>query len=138
MLFEYIANKPPLRIPLDYLRGFVDKIPIPVGLAHTDLPDAFPQYPFNELLDILAGSNLFVELNESYNRMGEHQPFYHHLALYADLLRDSSIFLTTGSDMHRSFDHLGSDNAMTFLSEHGLTPRLHPMIKSRTKNDTGV
>ncbi len=134
ILFEYIGNRPPFRIPLDYLLALKNLIPIPVGLAHTDISEAFPEFPFNELVDVLAQSSIFVELNESYNRPGEHFPFYRHLDTHADTLRLSRLHFTVGSDMHRSLEDLGAKIAMEFLDSSRLSDHIHPMITQYLEN----
>jgi len=104
VLLEYITNIPRAGVPLQHAIRIAREIPIPCGLAHTDLAMAFPDLNPDELVKKLADADIFIELNESYCRPGERIPFYNHYLPYLHVAKDNNLKLSVGTDTHHKLN----------------------------------
>jgi len=127
-LFEYIANRPPYGIPLSYMETLSELMPVPIGLAHTDIEQAFPDINPSEFIRTIENRNIFIELNEAYARPGESRPFYTDAKVYFEAAKRKNVFFSTGSDLHLSLSELGSESALRFLEDLNLESQLLPLI----------
>ena len=100
VLFEYVTNIPRAGIPLRHTILISRDIPVICGLAHTDLPMAFPEMNPEDLVSQLNEAEMFLELNESYRRPGERHPFYDHYESYLACDQSKLLKLSVGSDNH--------------------------------------
>jgi histidinol phosphatase-like PHP family hydrolase len=123
VLLEYVTNIPRAGIPIMHAALIARDIPVPTGLAHTDLAMAFPGIRPEELVDKLVSAEIFVELNETYCRPGERKPFYTHYIPYLEVARPTSLAFSAGTDAHGPI--VGpARNAIEFLEIHGMADRL--------------
>ena len=123
VLLENISNIPRAGVPLRHAIQLSQDIPIPVGLAHTDLPMAFPGISPSDLISRLDSAEIFIELNEAYRRPGERKPFYRHYGSYLEAAWSSGLTFSAGSDVHSQITG-GALQAMSFLADFGLDDRL--------------
>jgi len=124
VLVEYVANPPLPGLPLTMFFDFRRQIPIPTGMAHTDLLHAFNLVPPRTLIDFLESQNIFIELNQSYMRPGEKHPFYLYWEPYFRAAYNRSVFFSVGSDMHNNLTDLGASHALAIIESFGLTEQL--------------
>lgn len=132
VLLEYIANIPRAGIPILHAALIAQEIPVPTGLAHTDLPMAFPGMEPQELVHRLVQAQMFIELNETYRRPGERDPFYRHYSPYLTVAHDTPLRFSAGTDAHGPLLTYAR-NAMEFLLSYNLESRLFYM---NSKADT--
>lgn len=123
VLFEYVSNIPRCGIPLMHAALLAQDIPVPSGLAHTDLESAFPGLSPGECVDKLVASGLFLELNEAYCRTGETLPFFHHYHPYLQTENASQLRFSAGTDTHGAIIR-PADDALKFLAQFGLSGNL--------------
>jgi histidinol phosphatase-like PHP family hydrolase len=122
ILFEYIANIPRVGIPLAHAVLMTNDVPVSRGLAHTDLSRMFPDMTPDECVDRIINAGFFIELNESYRRPGETDPFYVHYTPYFQASGIAALRFSVGTDSHGAIT--SATNALSFLQEHGLTANL--------------
>jgi histidinol phosphatase-like PHP family hydrolase len=123
VLLEYISNIPRYGIPLMHAALLAQDVPVPAGLAHTDLDAAFPGLTPGECVDKLVASGLFLELNEAYCRTGETFPFFHHYRPYLQTKNARLLRFSAGTDTHGAIIR-PADDAVQFLSEFDLAGNL--------------
>ncbi|MBN1879759.1 PHP domain-containing protein [bacterium] len=123
VLLEYIANIPRAGIPILHAALIAQEIPVPTGLAHTDLPMAFPGMEPEDLINRLIQAKMFLELNETYSRPGERHPFYKHYSPYLSVAQSSSLRFSAGTDTHGPVVTYAR-SAMSFLQTFNLADRL--------------
>ncbi len=122
MLFEYIANIPRTGIPLAHAVLMTKDVPVSKGLAHTDLSRMFPDMTPDECVDRIVNAGFFIELNESYRRPGETDPFYVHYIPYFRASGIASMRFSVGTDSHGAIK--SASNALSFLQDHDLLNNL--------------
>lgn len=123
VLLEYVANIPRAGVPLKNAIQLASEIPVPTGLAHTDLAMAFPGEDPETLVIQLADADLFVELNDAYHRPGERYPFYFHYAPYLEKASEHGLTFSAGMDVHGPITGF-SGRAITVLMGFGLEGNL--------------
>jgi histidinol phosphatase-like PHP family hydrolase len=125
LLFEYVDDTEWQGDSLEALIELRPTLPLPVGLAHTDLGAAFARrYAPEALVEQLEANDLFVELPTG---PGTH--YYRAQDPYTlrvwECLAASRVRYSVGSDVHARIDDVGEiDDAHRFLEERGLRDRL--------------
>ncbi|MBN1297488.1 PHP domain-containing protein [bacterium] len=119
VVLEYVTNIPRAGVPLKHAIMLAREIPVPVGLAHTDLAMAFPGVPPEELVGMFSDAGIFLELNDAYHRPGERFPFYYHYAPYFEAARQLRLRFSAGMDAHGPITGF-CGRAMTLLMKNGL------------------
>jgi histidinol phosphatase-like PHP family hydrolase len=132
ILFEYINKKSANGLSLDNLINLRKEIPIPVGLAHTNISKVFNQIHPRLLVKILIENDIFIELtggtrNIVYSEY--HNKSDHSWKFYAPwIIQDAGplgVKFSIGTDCHSSLKNvIMIDEAYNFLKSSGLLKNL--------------
>lgn len=124
VLFEYVQDADWYGDSLESLLTVLPHVPVPAGLAHNHLSHNFADCAVEQLVETLDRHHIFVELctkpEMAYYRRSD--PYTNRLW---ELLAQSNVRFSIGSDTHRSLDDVaGVQDAYHFLQERGLQERL--------------
>ena len=93
---------------------FCSKMPIPCGIAHTDMFAYCDKYGYDykEFFTKMAENNIFWEINVSYDQVHHYREHQYVKDLFSDkeklkLVLDSNVCLSIGFDSHRHQDYDG-------------------------------
>ena len=130
ILFEYV-NETNIT-PLLEIRP---SIPIPIGLAHSNLIEDFKDTNDKDLMDLFIDNDIFIELASTIRNSvsqidgetGEvtFQLYYNLREEFFILAKDTKLKLSVGSDTHTNLeDVINIDKAYEFLRKHNLMKNL--------------
>lgn len=92
--------------------------PCPVGLAHCDVTQQFPNTPQQQVVRTLANARIFYEVNTKLIPLAEHEAWFR-------LLPQHRIYLTLGTDTHDDLSVIKTTPILyDYLDKHGLSDRL--------------
>ncbi|MGC8662868.1 MAG: PHP domain-containing protein [Thermoplasmata archaeon] len=121
LLFEYVQDPLWNGYPFWKLIEEIDKIHIPIGLAHNHIMKNFKDVNINEFLDVLESHKIFIEINTNkiYSILGEY--FFNLSEEFFKMLKNRDIPVSVGSDMHTNLmDMLNVDKGFKFIENLGL------------------
>ncbi|MGD1061257.1 MAG: CpsB/CapC family capsule biosynthesis tyrosine phosphatase [Methanomassiliicoccales archaeon] len=124
VLLEYVNNWDVAGSALNELDRLISRLDVPVGLAHTDLVNAFSGIAPEEVADLLRSYGLFVEVNTAafYSKAGV--PYYQrsrgHFAAFKGKVK-----ISVGTDVHRDIAEVSNvRHGYEFVRELGLEEML--------------
>ncbi len=113
VLFEFVDWN-----GLTTLASLARQWPCPIGLAHTDVAQAFPNTSLDQIVRTMANARMFYEVNPKLAPLSRHDRWFAHVSRHR-------VRLSLGTDTHDdlgSIDEIGG--LLAFVREHGLEDRL--------------
>jgi histidinol phosphatase-like PHP family hydrolase len=125
LLFEYVDDDEWRGDSLEALLELRPSLPLPVGLAHSNLSASFSgRYPPEALVELLEANDLFLELSTA-SVHGYHRAQDPYTLRVWECLAASAVRYSVGSDVHAHIDDVAEvDDAHQFLGERGLRGQL--------------
>lgn len=126
LLFEYVQDPLWNGYPFWKLIEIIEKIKIPVGLAHNHIMKNFGDVNMDEFLNVLESHRIFIEINTNdiYSILGEY--FFILSEEFFNLIREREIPVSIGSDMHSSLDDMLSlKKGLDFIERNRLEKNLN-------------
>jgi histidinol phosphatase-like PHP family hydrolase len=125
VLFEYVQDEEWYGDSLEALLELLPSIPIPAGLAHSNLSRNFAaSYTPEQLVRLLEEHGLFVELSTNPETAYYRSQDSYTLRLW-QVLAESKVRFSIGSDTHQHIDDVAQvADAHQFLEVRGLLDRL--------------
>ncbi len=137
VLFEYVQDSLWEGYPLWMLFNIQRKLKAPIVLAHNDISRNFKDSDITALLRVLESHKIGIELNTNinYTKLGE--PYYRLAYDIFYAMKNYSIPISVGSDMHHNLEELGDVNdALNFIQELHLEKNFKLFLKEiGGKND---
>lgn len=130
VLLEYVNDNVHEGIPLQELLPFLEKVKVPVGLAHNDIGKNFVGIEPEVLAEFLALHGIFVELDTSRRYRRFDMPYYR---IASDFFRNFGglIKLSIGSDVHTEIEEVANiGDAIDFVKKLNLEKSLLQLSKN--------
>ncbi len=125
LLFEYIQDSKWEGIALWQLLNLTEDINVPFGLAHNDLGKNFAHIAPKELLKVLEGRNIFLELSSTLRNSKFNKPYYHYAEPIFTQVNQTKVLVSVGTDTHGNIDDVGDiQDAYDFIKNNGLENNL--------------
>lgn len=124
VLLEYVNDKAHDGIPLQDVLPFLDKLNVPVGLAHNDIGKNFEGIEHDVLAEFLSTHGIFIELDTSRRYRRFDMPYYR---IASDFFRNygQMLKLSIGSDVHTEIEEIANiGDAINFVQKHNLEKSL--------------
>ncbi len=120
-LFEYVQDTVWDGKPFWELLEIYDRIDIPIGLAHNNIDKNFKDVDFENFLDTLETTGIFVEINTNPLYSMFSQQYYELSRPFFESIKGRNIAISIGSDMHFYLeDMLNVKKGILFIKELGL------------------
>ncbi len=106
ILIENVEDKRYNGLPFWMLLEFLDKIKVPVGLAHNNIARNFSDKNMDDFIDVLESRQIFVEINTSdyYTLFGE---YYFELSYdFFEKISKRNIPVSVGSDTREKLEQM--------------------------------
>jgi histidinol phosphatase-like PHP family hydrolase len=125
LLFEYVDDAEWGGDSLEALLELRPALPLPVGLAHSNLSANFSErYAPEALVELLEANDLFLELSTAPEHRYHRAQDPYSLRVW-ECLAEGAVRFSVGSDVHGHIDDVAEvEDAHRFLDEHGLRERL--------------
>lgn len=124
ILLEYVNDAAHDGIPLQEVLPFLEKINVPVGLAHNDIGKNFEGIEQEVLAEFLSLHGIFIELDTSRRYRRFEMPYYR---IAAEFFRNygQMLKLSIGSDVHTEIEEVANiGDAVNFLEKYNLEKSL--------------
>ncbi|MDP8011550.1 MAG: PHP domain-containing protein [Thermoplasmata archaeon] len=135
ILFEYVQDPLWDGYPFWKLIDLLEKINVPIGLAHNNIMRNFKDVDMDEFVDVLETHKIFIEINANdiYTILSEY--FFNLSEEFFKLIRNREIPISVGSDMHNKLDDmLKVKIGLTFIRNLNLERNLQLFLEL-FKND---
>ncbi|MCX8173967.1 MAG: PHP domain-containing protein [Thermoplasmata archaeon] len=124
ILLEYVNDGAHDGVSLQDTLPMLEKISVPVGLAHNDIGRNFEGIGHDVLAEFLSTHGIFIELDTSRRYRRFEMPYYR---IAADFFRDygQTVKLSIGSDVHAEIDEVANiGDAVNFIKKYNLANSL--------------
>ncbi len=134
ILIENVEDKRYNGNPFWMLLGFLDKINVPVGLAHNNIGRNFSDKNMEDFIDVLESRQIFIEINTSdyYTLFGEY--FFELSSEFFEKISKRNVPVSIGSDTREKLEQmLTVKKAYQFIEKMKLEENLK-IFEERLKN----
>ena len=120
VLIEYVNDRGRGGLPVQRLEELVSNFRIPVGMAHTNFPETFPEWSPEDLADLLGSLGVYVELNSAVPYRIGGRRFYELSDAYYRAFA-SKVKVAVGTDTHHHLSRVGKvEHPYHFIRALGL------------------